>query len=209
MEIKLMLEYGPIDAEFIGDDREELESEFESFLDFVNENSDRLNGLEVPESREMGTNGAGQSANENGEASSTDGSQQSPLASLARKADTTTKVLNDIVYVDPDKEEDPQVLIDKGKLGSNKTERQRTAAYILLRIWEDCYDEERMDTSKLMNILAMSGISDNDLYNAWKGPGKGDFDSRGKGSSATVGLTGPGKRKALKVLKDLSQEHSS
>lgn len=219
MELTIEFQHGPIDAEFTGEDRKEVQENFLQFVEFLGENAQEFDNIEPPESNSEDLKEPGLDSDlwkDNSENQSTNGSSGSeneeeeghPLASLARKANTSVETLDSIIYVDHDGEEEPQLMIEKAKLGGSKTERQRTAAYMLLRIWDDCYGEERMKTSKLKNILTMSGVSDNDLFNAWNGPGKGNFDSTGKGASATVGLTGPGKRRALKTIQEVVEAQS-
>lgn len=217
MELTITFQHGPLDAEFTGEDREEIQEDLLKFVDFLNENAEQFQGIEPPkpdsEELEEPSLDSDRWQDDDEEESSSDSSsgsdsQDNPLSSLARKTDNPVEELEDLIYVDPDNEEDPQLMLDKDRLGENRAERQRNAAYIILRVWEECYDEERMKTSKLKNIFTMSGISDNSLYNAWGGSGKGKFDATGKGSSATVGLTGPGKRKALKVIQELPETTS-
>lgn len=219
MELTIKFQHGPLDAEFTGEDPKEVQENLLEFVDFLGKNTEQFEDIEPPESDSEGLKKPGLDSDrwkETSDNHSTNNSSNSeeeeeedhPLASLARKANTSAKTLNEIIYVDPDGEEEPQLMIEKTELGENKTERQRTAAYMILRVWDDCYGEDRMKTSKLKNILTMSGVSDVDLFNAWNGPGKGNFDSRGSGASATVGLTGPGKRRALKTIQELVETQS-
>lgn len=213
MELTVTFQHGPLDAEFTGENRAEIQQNLIEFVEFLEENSEHFEGFEFSEAEddyEETVLDSDRWGEDDESKSETEGPSDDshPLGPLARKANTTVESLDEIVYVDPNNEEEPQLMVDKSLLGDNKTERQRAAAYVILYVWEDCYNEERMKTSKLMNILTMSGISDNDLFNAWKGPGQGNFNPKGSGSSATVGLTGPGKRRSLKIIQDLVVEYS-
>lgn len=212
MELVVELDTGPVNAEFSGEDWSEVEPELQGLINFLEKNHETLSEI-APYSTNpqytgdvAGADGAAPNGGLDSEASGEADSKpdEGPLASLVRKTGKSVEGLDDLVYVDPDGEELPQVLAEKSVLGGSKAERQRNAAYMILAVWDECYGEERMKTSDFKDILTMSGISDNNLYNAWVGAGKGDFHSTGQGPSATVGLTGPGKRQALKVFQSLA-----
>ncbi|MFK8214525.1 hypothetical protein [Haloferax volcanii] len=224
MEITVSLRQGPLDVEFVAEDREQLETDLVEFVGFLNENSEVFDGLESPSRKEelaegqpgvdsdFWTEKAKQQSEqqeptpEPQEPDEQTGDSDHPLSNIARKTGVDVKTLDEIVYVDPEGEETPQILIDKSELGDSKSARQRHAAYIILTVWEECYGEERMKNSELKTILSLAGISENHLYNAWSGAGKGNFDPTGRGASATTGLTGPGKREALKFIQELVEE---
>lgn len=214
----MTVDYGPLNAEFQGGDQEELQDNLVEFVEFLEENDDVFdairasyngNGGSATSDINAGYIEEGTEEQTNGESVGEVEEEDHPLKSLARNANTSTETLDDIIYVDPDGEEKPQLLVSKKHLGGTKAERQRTAAYILLRVWEDCYGEERMKTSELKSLLTMANIKEDKLYNAWKGAGKGDFDPTGRGESATVGLTGPGRRQAIKVLQQLVESYQA
>lgn len=215
MQLTITLNHGPLDVEFNGDDREELQEELLGFSQFIEENSGIFDGVEFSNGKSTDEEEPGIDSDyweekaENGGSSEGDSKtngRDHPLASLARQTGSSVDRLDEIIYVDPEGEEPPQLLIDKSRLGSKKAERQRHAAYLLLLVWENCYEEERMKNSDLKRTLSIANISDNNLYNAWAGAGKGNFDPSGRGASATLGLTGPGEREALKLMKKLAEE---
>lgn len=199
MTVTVTLTYGPIEAEISGEDREEVQSELINFIDFVNENSEQLQ-VEAPPAPAPASGGSGEAV-ETVEESIDD----HPLAPLAKKLGVDPADLDKIVYVDPDFEEEPQVLVEPESLGQSTVEQQRTAAYVLLYIWDEVYDDGRMRTTKLKDILELAGVSTSNLDRAWKNEGEGKFDSQGYGRSATVGLTGVGKRNALSRFQELVQ----
>lgn len=220
MELNVTLDYGSLNAEFQGGDREEIQDGLAKFVEFLNENDELFDGIDnhgpidAPEEQadldpERWEDSESDSESNNGQNINSNQSEN-PLAPLARKMGISVDVLDEIVYVDPEGEEMPQLMADKQFFGDSTTERQRTAAYILLKVWEECYEgEDRMKTSNLKTLLTMADISDNNLYNAWAGPGKGDFNPTGRGDAATVGLTGPGGRQAMKELRRVAQEFNS
>lgn len=221
MELSVTLNYGPLNAEFSGGDQEEIQDGLVNFVEFL-ETNDLFDGMDVEPTSETpdGTPGVDsgyweKKANQ-GQAESqqntvgTDDRKDSVLYPIARKVGASVTDLEELVYVDEEGEEEPQLLIDEiDRLGDTVPEKQRGAALILLLAWHECYDEEKMKTSKLKDILAMRDISTNNLSRAWDGKGEGWFDPRGMGPSATIKLRGPGKRQARSVMKDLVEEVDS
>lgn len=196
MTIKVTLNYGPIEAEISGEDRDEVQSELLGFIEFLKENEGDLElglPLQQPTPDDVGAAVASEAR---------DGDDR-PLATIARELGVSTDDLDDVIYVDPNLEEDPQLLLDPDDFGSTTVEQQRNAAYVLLYVWDECYGNDRMRTSKLNDIFALAGISTNNLYLAWRDEGQGKFDSQGQGPSASVSLTGVGVRTAKTVLQDL------
>lgn len=195
MNINVTLQYGAIEAEISGEDRDEVQSELLEFIEFLNENEDDLNLNLSPQQPDADvTQDSGPAVDEGSE---------HPLAPTARQLGVSVEDLDDVIYVDSDLEEDPQLLIDSEDLGENTVEQQRNAMYALLYVWDECYNNGRMPTSKLNELLELGGISSNNLYRARRGEGQGKFDSQGQGPSASVRLTGVGERAAKTMLQDL------
>lgn len=214
MEITVTLNHGFLNAEFTAEDREELEEDLIGFIEFLQENEDEFDDIELlgnpmisdgkpslaAEPQNVESQTEERKVKTEGEPTTLD---DHPLNPVAQKTGVGVGKLDEIVYADSDGEEMPQLLINKNELGGSKAERQRHASYLLLLVWEDCYGENRMKNSELKTLLSMASISDNNVHNMWKGAGKGMFDTTGRGSSATITLTGPGKREALKFIKKL------
>lgn len=196
MTLTVTLTYGPIEAEISGEDREEVQGELLDFIEFLNENEEDLK-LSLP-SQKATSDGV-----EDAAVSEEEGGDEHPLDPIASELGVPTDDLDDVIYVDPDFEEDPQLLLDADDFGSTTIDQQRNAAYVLLYVWDECYGNDRMRTSKLNDIFALAGISTNNLYLAWRDEGQGKFDSQGQGPSASVSLTGVGERTAKTVLQDL------
>lgn len=212
MELVVEFDTGLVNAELKGDSWAEIEPELQGMIGFLQDEDGALSEIATHSILPQHTAGVTKAVGAASGAVPPSGKREDagsdpdggPLAALVRKTGKSVDELDELVYVDPDGEELPQVLADKSVIGDSKAERQRNAAYMILAVWDECYGEERMKTSDFKDILTMSGISDNNLYNAWVGAGKGDFHSTGQGPSATVGLTGPGKRQALKVFQSLA-----
>lgn len=201
MNITATLRYGPIETEIAGEDREEVEQELLAFIEFINENEDELE-LELPARRQSAESEAVSSQSLEGD------NEENPLAPIANELGISLDNLDEVVYVDPDLDENPQLLLDAEEYGEKTVEQQRNAAYVLLYVWMKCYGNDRMESSRLRDILALGSISTANLYRAWRDEGQGKFDSQGKGPGASVALTGVGERTARTVLQDLASEDS-
>ncbi|WP_226004025.1 hypothetical protein [Natrinema salinisoli] len=60
MEITLTLDYGPLDAEFTGENREELQDELIEFVEFIGEEKETLSNLPTPEANTVSEDGGTQ-----------------------------------------------------------------------------------------------------------------------------------------------------
>lgn len=211
MELTVTLNHGPLNAEFSGEDREEIQQNLIKFMQFLDENGEIFEGVGYRESEEKdGSPGVDsdyweeKSMQEQDSNPDTADREDSVLYPISKKVGVSVTDLEEIVYVDEDGEELPQLLIDDLKrLGETVPERQRSAALILLLVWKECYGEEQMRTSDLKDIFAMKDISTSKTDRAWSNKGESWFDSSGHGVSASVKLRGPGERKAYSLLKDL------
>gem|GEM_PF-2380843 len=212
MEVTLTLDHGPLHAEVTGEDWETVESEVVEIAEFLGENDDLFENLDVDatepteeEQSELGSNFWEDSEEPDDGEPAPDESNHA-LAPLAREIDVPPTDIEDIVFADASGTDNPQIITDNSVLGDSKTGRQRNATYFLLLVWDYCYDEKRVKNSKVKTVLSLSGISDKSLYNIWSyGEYKGHFDQQGRGSSATVSLTGPGEREAKIRLQSLAE----
>ncbi|APX95726.1 hypothetical protein [Natronorubrum daqingense] len=205
MEITATVDYGTLEIELSSDEREEVQQNLLEVIDFLEENNEAFKGLDLTVQ-----NGSSQTELSATEWSNNDGQQEqskddgSSLKSLARKFDVTIEAINEIVFVDPFGEERPQLMANSEQLGSSVPERQRHAAFIILTVLEECYDEEEIETAEFKELLTFAGISDGNLYRAWDD----SLFQTGKGRSAKVSLKGPGKREAKKYLKALLESNA-
>lgn len=204
MKVTATLDYGPLDIELSSENREEVEKNLLGIIEFIDENREEFeeSGLKV-QSKDGNHQAELDSAEWSGDTGDKAGSADDPLADLARELNVVSRKLNEIVYVDPDEEERPYLMVEGDKLGDSVPEIQRNAAFVLLTVLKECYHEDEMKTSEFKHILTVAEISDNDLYKAWD---ESVIDSSGRGRSATISLTGPGRREAKSVLKDLAKE---
>jgi len=64
---------------------------------------------------------------------------------------------------------------------------------MLLAVWNDCYEEDRIRSLTLKDALELSGIDPSNMFNVYDlDDVKSTFDKSGMGQSATIGLTRPG-----------------
>lgn len=205
MEITATLDYGSLEVELSSDKREEVEQNLLEVVGFLEENDEIFDGLNRAVQGDYSQAELGKAKwteNDTHQEPSEDGS---PLDKLERKLGVTTEFIDEIVYVDPDGEEQPQLMVDGDRLGGSVPERQRHAAFIILTVLKECYNEKEMQTSQFKDILAFAEISDSNLHRAWD---DSLFEQSGMGGSAKVTLKGPGKREAKKFFKELAQSLS-
>lgn len=134
-----------------------------------------------------------------------DQSQVDGLVELARKVNIDVGVLRETIDVDPYREHLPFIDVDSEQLGDLKGERQYNIAHMILYVYDECYPEsDRMYSSDLKDQIEASRVSANNLYNAYSyDQGDTNFDRQGRGSSATIALTRPGKREARSIIQEV------
>lgn len=216
METTVKLEYGPMEVEIHAFDGEDYQKEVLDLIQFIEDNQESFEELGgVNEPAEMGQSGIEGTSleefTENGNESNEETEQESGLFNeIASKLRVPESDLERCFYVDSDGEEAPVIYLDEvGNIGERKTDRQRVASLALLFLWHKFYDTDRVKSSDLKNALELSNISASGMGNMYQGDGDRYFDRRGRGPSATVGLTPPGKRQARKVLKRFVKDEES
>ncbi|SFS65899.1 hypothetical protein [Halostagnicola kamekurae] len=214
MEITITLDHGPLNAEFAGEDREEIEESLVGFVEFLEENGQLFDEVEFEaepqiEEEQSGIDDWNQGSNDASsppDESVASSAEDSPLSSIAQRVGTSIDELEELVYVSVEDDELPMVLVDDvERLGDSVVERQRNTALLLLLIWNKCYGKEKMKTSDIKNVFSMMDISTSNTYRAWE---KSYFKQKGQGSSATIQLRGPGEREAYSLLRDLLEDDS-
>jgi hypothetical protein len=215
MEKTARLEYGPLEVEIHALDGEDYQNEVLDIIRFIEENKDSLEDLDDgSDTTEMDNSGNTETSleefTEEGEEEKDESEEPSgPLGAIASRLRTPESRLEDFIYVDPDGDDFPVLYLDEvGEVGERKTDKQRVGSLILLYIWHECYDVSRVKSSSLKDALELSNVSSEGMGNMYQGDGDRYFDRRGRGPSATVSLTPPGKRQARKVLKNLLEEGS-
>lgn len=202
MDITATLSHGPLKLELSGEDSEEVKETLLELAQFVEEHEEVFSGVSFEMQggpNENQTNlGEGTWAEDSGTQTS-----DSPVAPLANELGVPIEPLEEIVYVDPDQEELPQLLVEGDDIEGGVTDRQRKAAYIILLALETCYDEDELYTSDFKDMLVYADISDNNIYKAWE---DAQFDQSGQGRNSKVSFRGPGRREAKGFLKDFIEE---
>ena len=216
METTAKLEYGVLEVEIHAFDDEDYQKEVLDLIQFIEDNQDSLDELggisdpaeidqsksEVVSLEEFGEND--QTETDLDAADQED--ETGPLADIASELRIPEHKLEDFIYVDPQEDDFPVLYIDEmGDIGERKTDRQRVSSLILLYVWQECYDVERSKSSSLKDALELSDVSSSGMGNMYQGEGDRYFDRRGRGPSATVSLTPPGKRQARKLLKRFAE----
>ncbi|WP_081638713.1 hypothetical protein [Salinarchaeum sp. Harcht-Bsk1] len=215
MEKTAKLEYGPLEVEIHALDDEDYQKEILDLIQFIEENQDSLEGLGggieasgMPDS-ESDSMSLEEFGDDGGEQAEEVADTSGPLGEIASRLRVPEARLEEFVYVDPDGGDFPVLYLDEvSNISERKTDRQRIASLILLYVWHECYDESRVKSSSLKDALELSNVSSSGMGNMYQGDGDRYFDRSGRGPSATVSLTPPGKRQARKVLKRLMEEGS-
>ena len=223
MDIHVTLRHGPLEVDIDASSEDDYQSELLDLLEFLEEYEERFSDLEpdLDESKseddsesldgqasmDAFTGGEGTSEKEQGsnegDSNGVDGGKDA-LEPLAKKANASPEQLREFIDIDPEREEPPFIVPETSEFADTKTRRQFIGSLILLAIWNDCYEEDRMKSSTLKDGLEFSGIDSDSMYNMYDlADAESAFDKSGKGQSATVGLTRPGKREAYKTLREL------
>jgi len=218
MNINITLRHGPLDIEVDADDEEEYLEETLAIAEFLEENEETLETLEIPttngataiggmeESSRVKVDGDDTSSSDNGETSleaGTDDSENTgPLAPIAEETGIPVPELEHLLVAAPEADRPPELLLNElDILGKQEVEKKRAAALILLFVYHRCYGEERVSSSDLKDSFLRSDIPEEHINQAYHDEGKRLFDPTGRGGSASVALLGPGERAAVKEIK--------
>lgn len=211
MEFKATLKRGPVEFEIWGDEGNEVRDELKETIEYLETNLDQFeNRNQSKYSAKIQNHGDGvnEETDESNLNSVEEEGEGDRLQQIANKVRIPVEELERVFLVDEDEEMPTLFLEDMGILGDRKTDRQRRASLILLYLWHVCYGEERVKSSDLKDALQISGISDGSMGNMYQGKGDSYFDRAGRGPSATVALTPPGKRHARRAIQELFEELS-
>ncbi|MFU1783843.1 hypothetical protein ACM16X_20980 [Haloarcula japonica] len=222
MDIHVTLRHGPLEVDIDADSEDDYQSELLDLLEFLEEYEERFSDLEPDsggsESQEAGEslddqasmdaftgddNNREQEQSSSGEDSGKADDDEAEIGSLAKKANTSVEQLRSFIEIDPDREDPPFIVPETDEFTDTKKRRQFIGSLILLAVWDDCYGEDRVRSSTLKDALELSGIDSSNMYNMYDlSDAEPTLDKSGKGQSATVGLTRPGKREAYKTLRE-------
>lgn len=216
MEVTITLQYGPLDAEFTGEDREEIQEEVIGFIEFIEEEEEQLSNLPTPSTKDESET-AGKQAPATGwddssppdEAAS---SQQdaSEFQSLASKTGVDAGFLAKL-YDLPDNDGGvPSLnmyLFDEGtlELGGYRNQRQAQASALLLYAWEECLGEKKIKYERLNEALTASDIETERMDNMHQAF-TGDAEEWFKSDGSKIHLLGQGKNHTRDLLDDLAEK---
>jgi hypothetical protein len=215
METTITLEHGPMKVEIHALNDENYQEEVLDLIQFIEENQERFEELgmgtetsEMTKSRSEETSLEQFTKNESEEdQEEVEEEETGPLSSIASELRVSANELRKFLHSEPEEEDFPVLYVDElGEIGERKTDRQRVASLVLLYVWHECYDIDRVKSTDLKDALELSNISATGMGNMYQGEGDRYFDRAGRGPSATVRLTPPGKRQARKVLRQFVQQ---
>lgn len=208
MDITLTINYGPLNAEFQGENQEELQNELIEFIDFIEENEDAFGGSDfsIEQGDENGNPGLDadywEDRQDTPDETTNDGEDNSgtTFGSIPNRTDSNEATLNTYFGIDPEGEEPPYLNFDVealGESGTSRSEKQMRGSLILLTLWRECNDVEEARSPELKDALRISGIDDTNLSNMYQfNDGEGDryFRREGSGANTDISLTMPGER---------------
>jgi len=213
MEVTITLDHGPLNAEFTGEEREELEDNLLAFVEFLEENEDIFDSpdfsveqVEGGENTELDPDYWEEQQEESGE-EIPDQSNHEPepdldinYGSIPNRTDFGEETLSQYFDIDPEGEEPPYLNFDPEVLeesGSSRSERQMRSSLIILTLWRECTGAEEVRSPDLKDAVRISGVDDNGLFNMDQfNNGEGDryFRRDSSGANTDISLTLPGKR---------------
>lgn len=205
MDIRLMIHYGPLEAEVKAAADDEYQKEFLELLEFFEDHRERIHEIEY----------SGQHTGEEDSKKSTD--VQTTLTESSQEDDVTTSgvlkpverktgigvdKLERILYVDPDCKEPPEIMIDDPAIfGNSKKAKQKSASLILLYLWDIYSEEETIHSSDLKDALTSCGVDPSNLFNMYDK----DFRKSG-GNNRQLSLTRSGELQAQDEISDLVEK---
>jgi len=218
MDITLTLNYGPLDAEFQGENREELQDELIEFIAFIQEEEDTFSSLPTPQSNSDSDGKETQTPATAWEDSDTDDSPDaedtdldaSEFTSIATKTGVKAGKLSKLFELPDDEEGVPSLNMyhfDDGtlRLGSARNQRQAQASALLMFAWEDCLGEKKIAYDKLDEALVASDIETerrDAMGQAFSKDAQEWFESDG----SSIYLVGKGKNHARELIQELAEE---
>lgn len=205
MELTVSLDLGRLNAEFAGEDRQEVQDELIEFVDFIEQNEDVLEGYLTPgHSETEGTDSAEEASGDIEEPTQYTGDDFGDIPDRTGLEPTTLSRYFDF---DIDGNEPPYLNFDTdvlGESGSGRNEKQMRASLILLTLWRQCLGVESVMSPDLKDALRISGIDDSNLYNMYnfnEGEGSRYFRRDGSGQHTEIELTLPGQREGYDQIR--------
>lgn len=215
MELTVTLEYGPLNAEFCGEDQEEIQNSVTDFMDFLEKNSNDFKNVGI--SKVVNHTDV--------QASSPDGPKvRSPTAksshsrvtgkfeSIAQRARADVEKLEQFLFYPDDENRVPFLRLDDFEdgvdvLGESKGDKQAKGSLILLFLMKEIEDKEEVDSQTLNKALQTSGIDPSNRGNMYKAlDGEADRYFK-RDNQGNVGLTDPGELAAVDVISELEEAY--
>jgi len=206
MRTTVTIQYGGLEFEIEDPENGDYQENVMDVVDFIENNQERFEevgiGAGKPNIAPEKIEAPALESPEQNEDSDEEYSSESIFEEVSSQLRVPASELENFLYVDSEGEEPPTIYTEEiGELGEKQADRQRVASLILLYLWHECYGEDRIKSSVLKDALALSDISSSGMANMYQGEGDRYFDRRGRGPTATVKLTAPGKREAKKQIK--------
>jgi len=218
MDIHVSLKYGPLSVEIDANEEDDYQAEILDILEFVGEFDEQMEILnanphieeseeddEMPSKDQVSIDEFDEPLDEPTQDES-EGAvvNKEVLGSLPKKLNASPRSIHKVVDIEPTSEGPPFVLADTDDFGDTKTKRQLTTSLMILAVWDECYEPDRMKSSLLKDALEYSGIDSSNMFNMYHLEDvDAYFDKRGRGGNTTIKLTRPGKREAHKKLREL------
>lgn len=203
MEATAEIDYGKVKIEISGGGPEEVRRSVIETIEYMGDNREFIKTVDSGVRRSNLSSPKTEYEDESGDGGEMDDlSANTTLSPIADRLDLPASTLEQHLIVEDGRL--PSLYLPDAKLlGDQKTDRQRRASLILLYIWEECLGEDRMKSTDLKEALMLSDIDETKMSNMYQGEGDRYFDRGGRGPSATVALTGPGRRRAFKIIEEL------
>lgn len=216
MELSVTLNYGPLNAEFSGGDQEEIQDNLVEFVEFLKENEETFEGVEIQTRESGGFNTppetGSQTTDVNRESSGGKNlSSGTPFDRIVRQTGTEPDFLAKLIELPNSDDGVPSLNLyhfDEGTevLGRHRNQRQAQASALLLYIWEECLGKKKIDYESLDEALIESDIETErrDAMGQAFGDTARDWFEFEEGEA--IWVVGTGKNKARDLIEELSQE---
>jgi hypothetical protein len=216
MEITITLKHGSLNAEFVGEDREEIEQELLQFSEFLDENRDIFEEIVLNGEEEHSQEVEQSEVTQTWDSKSKDSKEttENKFSDVAERARVDQESLVEFLNMPSDEEKVPYLRLDcfeeeEEILGNARYEKQGRASLILCYLWQEFRGIEEVNSSNLNEALHISGINPKNrknMYKALDGDADGYFT---RDSSGDVGLTQGGELAAVDEITRLAEELQS
>jgi len=227
MDISINLRHGPLEVEIQAEKEDDYQREILGVLDFIEAHQERFDQL-TPQQRSEERQDEYEQAPADSEIweqqpSSADavseretGTSSGSFASVSRKTGVDESTLERMFDMPENEEEVPATIIEEFEegidaLGDSRREQQAQASLMLLYIWHEIRDVDKVSSSDLADALNMSGVDSDQMYGMYKALG-GDADAyftRTTGGNPTVKLSRRGKRVAVNKIEEFAKRLTS